>query len=76
MRGKTLMKYSIPAEGQINIQLLSIDGQVISNLINEAKPAGEGAIEFDGEAFKPGYHLLEYTYDATDQAKIICKLII
>jgi len=76
MRGKTLMKYSIPAEGQINIQLLSIDGQVISNLINEAKPAGEGAIEFDGEAFKPGYHLLEYTYDTTNQEKIICKLII
>jgi hypothetical protein len=76
LHGKALMKYSIPAEGQINIQLLSIDGRVISNLINEAKPAGEGAIEFDGEGVKPGSYLVKFSYKESSEKTIIRKLFI
>ena len=76
LRGKALMKYSIPSDGQINIQLLSIDGRVISNLINDSKLAVDGAIEFDGGGFKPGSYLVKFSYKGRIEETIIRKLFI
>jgi hypothetical protein len=76
LRGKALMKYSIPPNGQVSVQLLSIDGRVISNLINEAKPAGEGAIEFNGEGIKPGSYLVKFSYKGSEEKTLIRKLFI
>jgi len=76
LRGKAFMKYSIPSDGQINIQLLSIDGRVISNLINDSKLAGDGAIEFDGDGIKPGSYLVKFSYKGKIEETIIRKLFI
>jgi len=76
LRGKAMMKYSIPSDGQINIQLLSIDGRVISNLINDSKLAGDGAIEFDGGGFKPGSYLVKFSYKGSKEKTLVRKLFI
>jgi hypothetical protein len=76
LRGKALMKYSIPVVGQIIITIVTIDGRVITNLINESKPAGEGVVEFDGEGIKPGIYLLEFTYLGQERVKLNRKLVI
>jgi len=70
------MKYSIPSDGQINIQLLSIDGRVISNLINDSKPAGEGMIEFNSDGLKPGSYLVKFSYKGSEEKTLIRKLFI
>jgi hypothetical protein len=76
LHGKALMKYSIPEDGEIIITIVTIDGRVITNLINESKPAGEGVIEFDGEGIKPGIYLLEFSYLGHEQVKLNRKLVI
>jgi len=76
LRGKALMKYSIPSDGQISIELLSIDSRVISNLINDSKPAGEGAIEFNSDGLNPGSYLVKFNFKGTIEKTIIRKLFI
>jgi hypothetical protein len=76
LRGKALMKYSIPGDGEIIITIVTIDGRVIRNLMNEAKPVGEGAIGFNSEGFKPGSYLVKFSYKGSSEKTIIRKLFI
>jgi hypothetical protein len=76
LRGKALMKYSIPLDGQIIITIVTIDGRVITNLINESKPAGEGVVEFNSDGLKPGSYLVKFSYKGRIEKTIIRKLFI
>jgi flagellar hook assembly protein FlgD len=76
LHGKAMMKYSIPEDGLVNIQILRIDGRLIKILSNEAKQAGEGVIGFDSEGFKPGSYLVKFYYKGRIEKTIIRKLFI
>ena len=76
VHGKATMKYSVPSDGPVNIQLLSIDGRLIETLVNETKQAGEGMIEYNSEGFKAGSYLVKFSYKGSSAETIIRKLFI
>ncbi|MBU1355633.1 MAG: M6 family metalloprotease domain-containing protein [Candidatus Edwardsbacteria bacterium] len=48
-RGEITFKYSLPAEGNVNIKVFNILGQEVRNVHNDRSPAGANIVPWDGK---------------------------
>lgn len=69
---KTNISFIIPNDGQVNISVYNMNGQMVKELVNGFKTAGEYKIEFDGTNLASGVYF--YTLkngNFTDTKKLI-----
>jgi hypothetical protein len=62
----TVIRYIIPADGQVNIDVFNIIGQKIASLENSVKKAGEYDIQWNAGSLPSGLYF--YTINATNAA--------
>ena len=52
----TIISYSIPASGQVNLAVFDITGRRVADLVNARQDAGSYAIQFDGRDLPSGIY--------------------
>lgn len=68
----TVIKYSIPKEGNVSIKVYDITGKELSTLINKVQRAGEYSLRFDGNSYSTGvYFYRMVTNDFTQTKKFV-----
>ena len=67
----TLINYSIPKNGDVNLSVFSVLGQRVATLVNERKSAGNYTVRFDASGLSSGiyFYVLE-----TDQVRLTQKM--
>ncbi len=53
---KTQIVYSIPKDGSVKLDIYSINGQLVKELVNEFKTSGDYKVEFDGSNLASGIY--------------------
>ncbi len=59
----TVIKYSIPSSGLVNLEVYNMLGQRVATLVNEVKPAGEYSINFDAGKLSSGVYVYRISSD-------------
>lgn len=54
---ETEFKFGIPAQARVQIQVYNLLGQMVANLLDEIKPAGNYSFRFDGSSLSSGIYL-------------------
>ncbi|MCR9133866.1 MAG: T9SS type A sorting domain-containing protein [bacterium] len=67
----TTIAFTIREPGQVTIELYSIHGQLIKELINEYKPEGHHSFKLYGSALASGVYILQGRFGAFTQSKTI-----
>ena len=68
----TIIKYSIPKEENVTLKIYDVLGREIKTLVNEAKPAGNYEVEFDGSNLSSGIYFYQIqTGDYTETKKML-----
>ena len=57
----TKIRYSIPSDQKVTLKVYNVLGQMICDLVNETKPAGEYEVEFNGSKFTSGVYFCVLT---------------
>ncbi|MCC5942365.1 MAG: S8 family peptidase [Balneolaceae bacterium] len=57
----TLIRYELPAESNVTLDIYSIEGQRVATLINSVQPAGVHSVRFDGSNLASGVYLYRLT---------------
>lgn len=57
----TLIRYELPAESTVTLDIYSIEGQRVATLINSVQPAGMHSVRFDGSNLASGVYLYRLT---------------
>jgi photosystem II stability/assembly factor-like uncharacterized protein len=70
----TLIKYSIPREGNVTILVYNALGQKIRELVNETKPSGNYSIVFNGTGLPSGIYFYTLRNGGFQQAKKLLLL--
>lgn len=65
----TVIKYSIPKNGQVEIKVFDILGREVIQLVNEEKPAGNYEVTFDGANLSCGVYLYKITCGSFSKTK-------
>jgi hypothetical protein len=60
----TEITYYIPNDGKVNINVYSINGQLVKELVNEFKTAGKYSISYDASSLASGVYF--YTINSGD----------
>jgi hypothetical protein len=55
-RGTSVMKYDIPSESHVKIEVFNVVGKVVSKLLNEKQHAGRHAVVFDASRLPAGIY--------------------
>jgi hypothetical protein len=58
----------------VRVEVFNLQGQRISTLVNERKPAGHHAVEFNGDRFAGGLYL--YTISTEDAYRVGKMLLV
>jgi len=53
----TVIKYSLPRESFVKIQLYNLTGELIKSLVEQKKEAGTYTVEFDGKNYPSGIYI-------------------
>jgi len=53
---KSLMKYTVPADGHVNLALFNIYGQKAATLVDEFRHVGMYTLEFDATSLQKGWY--------------------
>ena len=46
---ETLIRFSLPGQEFITLQIFNINGQLVRNLVNNSLPAGQHSVRWDGK---------------------------
>lgn len=69
----TTIEYSIPKQSHVSIKVYDLLGREITTILNEAKPAGNYSVNFDGSGLSSGVYFYKLTAGGFNQTK---KLIL
>jgi len=70
----TNIEFAILRDSQVRIEVFNLQGQRISILVNELRPAGHHAVEFNGDRFVGGLYL--YTISTRDDYQVGKMLLV
>ncbi len=71
-RSSTLIKYFLPAKGNVKIEVFNQQGKKVETLIDAIQPAGEFEVSFDGSNLPAGvYHYHLVTDQFTESKKMV-----
>ncbi len=59
----TQIKYSIPVESHVKLNVYNVLGNEVATLIDEDKPAGEYSVKFDASALSSGIYIYRLQTD-------------
>lgn len=65
----TVIKYSLPRSGHIELTIFNLIGQAVSELVNETKEAGNHQITFDASNLPSGVYFYRLTFDGGKETK-------
>jgi len=68
--GTTILDYSVPEAGMVNVKIYNILGQLVSTVVDEYKPAGNYKISFNSESFMSGVTSGVYFYVLSSNNKM------
>ncbi len=57
----TTIRFSIPKESQVSLQVFSMNGELVRTLVNGVKTGGEHLVEFNAEGLASGVYLYRLT---------------
>ena len=60
-KGKTLIKYTVPVAGDVNLTVFNIYGQKVSTLVDDYRTAGMFTFEFDAASLPAGCYVGQLT---------------
>jgi flagellar hook assembly protein FlgD len=63
--GSTIIKYGIPVEGNVRLEILGQTGQLINTVNVGSQTAGNHSINFDAKDLKPGMYFYRLTITGT-----------
>jgi hypothetical protein len=69
---ETVISFSLPKEGQVTLSVFNISGQLVKELVNEKKPAGNHSINFNASDLNSGIYF--YTLE-TGSTKLSKKML-
>jgi len=71
----TQIKYNLAETTDIKLSIYNINGQLVSELVNGTKQAGQHVVDFDGSRFNSGvyYYTLEVDGKAMTKKMILIK---
>ena len=64
----TTIKFALPEASKVSLKIFSLLGEVVSELVNEEKPAGFHQVEFDASIFSSGIYF--YKIEANNFTQI------
>lgn len=70
----TSIEYSIPKQSHVTIKVYDLLGREITTLLNEAKPAGNYSVNFDGSGLSSGVYFYRLTTDKFNETKKLLLL--
>ncbi|MBK7866939.1 MAG: T9SS type A sorting domain-containing protein [Ignavibacteriales bacterium] len=53
----TVIRFAIPAENLVTLNIYSITGELVASLLNEVKTAGEYEVSFDATSLPTGVYI-------------------
>lgn len=73
LRGTGRLEYTLPAQGQVTLELIDVTGRRAAMLLNGVQPAGRGSAFVDASSFRPGVYFAKLT---TTQGTRTAKLVV
>jgi hypothetical protein len=70
---ETAISFSLPKEEQVTLSVFNTNGQLVNQLVNEKKPAGNHSINFNASGLNSGIYF--YTLE-TGSTKLNKKMLI
>jgi hypothetical protein len=70
---ETAISFSLPKEEQVTLSVFNTNGQLVNQLVNEKKPAGNHSINFNASGLNSGIYF--YTLE-TGSTKLSKKMLI
>jgi photosystem II stability/assembly factor-like uncharacterized protein len=67
------IRYTLPAEGKVSLQLYDISGRLVKTLVNEQKKQGDYSINLNSRTLSAGVYFLSLE---TEEKRIIERLVI
>ncbi|NUN10595.1 MAG: T9SS type A sorting domain-containing protein [Ignavibacteriaceae bacterium] len=61
----TSIRYSLPAESKVTLEVYSSVGELIATLVNDVQPAGKHIVSFNGSDFSSGTYFYRLTANNT-----------
>jgi len=68
----TTIRYSIPQDSKVSLEVFSILGELVSTVVNEYQSAGKYTVSFNGSRFASG----TYIYRLTANQNVITKKMV
>jgi len=59
----TLIRFGLPQESHVQLEIYNLAGHRVATLLNQQRPAGYHAVEFDGRQFSSGTYFYRITAD-------------
>jgi hypothetical protein len=69
----TTIRYSLPIESKVSLQLFDISGRLVKTLVNEQKKSGNYSINLNTCTLSAGIYFLSL---ATEEQRIIERLVV
>jgi hypothetical protein len=68
----TVIEFSLPAAGEVSLDVYNVIGQKVETLVNGSLPAGQHSVEFNASALASGVYFYRLTTETeTDSRKMI-----
>src|SRR5690606_17191467 len=53
----TQIRFSVPEQGQVSLQVFDMTGRMVAELLNESMPAGVHTVQFDAQSVASGMYV-------------------
>jgi hypothetical protein len=73
VKALSVIRYSLPAEGKVSLQLYDISGRLVKTLVNEDKKPGSYSITLNTKILSAGVYFI---FLQTESKRIIERLVI
>jgi hypothetical protein len=64
---EAVLVFNLPEDMEITLRLYQTNGQLVSRILSERRPAGRNVVRFNGSRLPSGVYLLKLTHAGGDQ---------